>query len=292
VITRRQLLAESAERLRMARCDSPDLDARVLLKEALHLSDLELVTAADHVASPEAALTLAAMVARRVAGEPVARILGHREFWGMRFDLGPDTLVPRPDSETVVETVHEVFGTAGLRRVLDLGTGTGCLLISVLHDYPEASGVGVDVSAGALAVAQGNAERLGVGARAAFVRSDWGAEIADVFDLIVSNPPYIVRADISGLDAEVRLHDPALALDGGADGLDAYRAVARDAARLLTPDGVLIAELGAGQAADVAGIMAAEGLVQHGAARPDLAGIPRALVVRRENALGNGAAKG
>ena len=124
MITRRELLAESAERLRMARCDSPELDARVLLKEALHLSDLELVTAADHVASPEGALALAAMVARRVAGEPVARILGHREFWGLRFDLGPDTLVPRPDTETLVEAVHEVFGPAGPRPSRNPGRTT------------------------------------------------------------------------------------------------------------------------------------------------------------------------
>jgi release factor glutamine methyltransferase len=290
--TRRQLLAEVVERLRMARCDSPELDARVLLKEALHLSDLELVTAADHPASPEAALNLAAMVARRVAGEPVARILGHREFWGMRFDLGPETLVPRPDTETLVETAVEVCGRPGPGRVLDLGTGTGCLLIAILSEFPAAQGVGVDLSERALKVAAANAGRLGVGGRCSFVRSDWGAEVDGAFDLIVSNPPYIVTADMAGLDAEVRLHDPALALDGGADGLDAYRRVARDAARLLAESGTLIVELGAGQEGEVAEIMATEGFVRDGAARRDLAGIPRALVVRRENSLGNRAATG
>jgi release factor glutamine methyltransferase len=292
VTTRRELLAGAVTQLRAARCDTPELDARVLLKEALGLSDLDLVTAADRDVSPEAAAALAGMVARRMAGEPVARIIGHREFWGLRFELGPDTLVPRPDTETLVEAVVEVCGRAGPRRVLDLGTGTGCLLIAVLSEFPGASGVGVDLSEGALAVARGNAGRLGVGGRAEFVRSDWGAAVEGCFDLVLSNPPYIEHEDIAGLDAEVRLHDPALALDGGADGLDAYRAVARDGARLLTRDGVMIAELGAGQEADVAAIMARDGLVQDGAARPDLAGIPRALVVRRQNSLGNQEANG
>ncbi|MGQ4275356.1 peptide chain release factor N(5)-glutamine methyltransferase [Terrihabitans sp. B22-R8] len=288
--TRRALLAEAAERLRMARCDSPELDARVLMKEALHLSDAELIAAANDPASPEGGIAFEAMIARRVAGEPVARIVGHREFWGLRFDLSAETLVPRPDTETLVEAAISACRGAAPRNVLDFGTGTGCLLIVLLHEFPDAEGLGVDISARALATAQRNAERLGVSGRVRFVQSDWGAGVEGAFDLIVSNPPYIAHEEIAGLDREVRVYDPPAALDGGADGLDAYRAVARDSARLLARDGVLIVELGQGQEADVAAAMRDAGLRADGPARPDLAGIPRALVVRRENILGNHAA--
>ncbi len=279
--TRNELLSRSVERLRMAKLDTPELDARVLLKYALKLSDAELIGSADIIVSPDCAGALENMITRRVRGEPVARITGHKEFWGLSFELGIDTLVPRPETETLIETTLAAFGRGAPERVLDLGTGTGCLLLGTLSEYPAATGVGVDVAPKAIEVAAGNAKRLGFAQRAEFQVSNWDKEVEGLFDLVLSNPPYILRGDIEKLAPEVRLHDPVLALDGGADGLTAYRKLAAAAARRLAPEGLLIAELGAGQEAEVAAIMAGAGLTVDGRARPDLAGIPRALVVRR-----------
>jgi release factor glutamine methyltransferase len=279
--TRNELLNRTVERFRMAKLDSPELDARVLVKHALKLTDAELIGAADRLASPECAATLDNMVTRRVSGEPVARILGHKEFWGLSFALGLDTLVPRPETETLIEAALAAFGRAAPGRILDLGTGTGCLLLAALSEFTEATGVGADLAPKAVEVAASNAARLGFAGRAAFQVSDWDAEIEGEFDLLLSNPPYILKGDIENLPSEVKLFDPLLALDGGKDGLAAYRKLAAAAVRRLAPGGLLIAELGAGQEADVAAVMAAEGLHVEGPARPDLAGIPRALVVRR-----------
>jgi release factor glutamine methyltransferase len=279
--TRNELLSQSVERLRMAKLDTPELDARVLLKYALKLSDAELIASADNVVSPDGVSALENMITRRVRGEPVARIIGHREFWGLSFELGLDTLVPRPDTETLVEAALAAFGRAAPATILDLGTGTGCLLLAALSEYPEATGVGVDLAPKAVEVAAANAERLGLSGRARFLVSDWDRKVEGAFDLVLSNPPYILEGDIETLAPEVRLHDPLLALDGGPDGLAAYRELAAAAARRLTPEGVLIAELGQGQEGDVVAIMEAAGLKADGPARPDLAGIPRALVVRR-----------
>jgi release factor glutamine methyltransferase len=279
--TRNELLSQSVERLRMAKLDTPELDARVMLKYALKLSDAELIGCADKVVSPDGVTTLESMVARRVRGEPVARIIGHREFWGLRFELGLDTLVPRPETETLIEAALAAFGRAAPATILDLGTGTGCLLLAALSEYPEAEGVGIDLAPKAVEVAAANAKRLGLAGRARFLVSDWDAKVDGQFDLVLSNPPYILKGDIERLDPEVRLHDPLLALDGGPDGLAAYRKLAAAGARRLTPDGVLIAELGQGQEKAVAAIMAGAGLRVDGPACPDLAGIPRALVVRR-----------
>jgi release factor glutamine methyltransferase len=279
--TRSELLSQAVERLRMAKLDTPELDARVLLKYALKLTDAELIGSADKTASPDGAVALENMVTRRVSGEPVARIIGHREFWGLSFELGLDTLVPRPETETLIETALAAFGRAQPATILDLGTGTGCLLLAALSEFPDAQGLGVDLAPKAVETAAANAERLGLAARARFLVSDWDAEVEGRFDLLLSNPPYITKGDIETLAPEVRLHDPPLALDGGPDGLTAYRELAAAAARRLAPDGVLIAELGQGQEGDVAAIMAEAGLKVDGPARPDLAGIPRALVVRR-----------
>lgn len=279
--TRNELLSQSVERLRMAKLDTPELDARVLLKYALKLNDAELIGGADRIVSPDCASILESMVSRRVRGEPVARIVGHKEFWGLSFELGLHTLVPRPETETLIEAALAAFGRGAPRRVLDLGTGTGCLLLGALSEYPEASGVGVDIAPKAVEVAAANAGRLGFAGRAEFLVSDWDKGVEGSFDLVLSNPPYILREDIEKLAPEVRLHDPLLALDGGPDGLSAYRKLATAAARRLAPGGLLIAELGIGQEAGVAAIMAGAGLTVDGQARPDLAGIPRALVVRR-----------
>jgi release factor glutamine methyltransferase len=279
--TRNELLNQTVERFRMAKLDTPELDARVLIKHALKLSDADLIGAADRLASPECAASLDNMVTRRVRGEPVARILGHREFWGMSFSLGVDTLVPRPETETLIEAALAAFGRGAPSRILDLGTGTGCLLIAALSEFPHATGLGTDLAPKAVEVAAGNAARLGFAERAEFKVADWDGTIDGHFDLVLSNPPYVLREDIGTLAPEVRFFDPVLALDGGPDGLDAYRQLADAAVRRLAPAGVLIAELGAGQEADVAAIMTAAGLRLDGPARPDLAGIPRALVVRR-----------
>ncbi len=279
--TRGELLRGTVERLRMAKLETPELDARVLVKEALRLSDAELIAAQDRPASPEGITTIESMISRRIAGEPVARILGHKEFWGLRFDLGVDTLVPRPETETLVDAALAAFGRGGPAHVLDLGTGTGCLLLAVLSEFPEARGLGVDLARRAVEIAEANSVRLGLAGRAQFKVSNWDAKVDGAFDLILSNPPYIPEREIAKLPLEVRLHDPALALNGGKDGLGAYRSLADVAVRRLAPKGVLIAELGAGQEVAVAAIMAGSGLIVDRPARPDLAGIPRALVVRR-----------
>lgn len=280
--TVRSALADARARLEGAGIEGADLDARVLLRDILNVSDAVLLTEGSRPLSEDVAARFSENLDRRVAGEPVARILGHREFWGLDFALGPDTLVPRPDTEIVVEAALAAMRRAekAAPNIADFGTGTGCILLALLHEMPDARGVGVDRSPGALEVARGNAERLGLAGRARFIQSDWGAGLEAGLDLLVSNPPYISSREISGLDVEVRAHDPRLALDGGADGLESYRLIVADAARLLVPGGVLVLELGVGQGPEVSGLATAAGL-RVGEIRPDLAGIPRALVAIR-----------
>jgi release factor glutamine methyltransferase len=213
---------------------------------------------------------------------PVARILGWKEFWGLPFKLNADTLVPRPETEIVVEAALATFSAhrSQLLRIVDLGTGSGALLLALLAELPNAFGIGTDISLAALECARDNAQALGLAARAAFVACDYGQAIAGGVDLLVANPPYVARGDIAGLAPEVRDFDPPRALDGGPDGLDGYRAIAADAGRLLAPHGVLMVELGRGQAAAVAALFAAAGLAVE-PPKHDLSGIARALVVRR-----------
>jgi release factor glutamine methyltransferase len=231
-----------------------------------------------------------ALVERRASGEPVGRILGRREFWGLDFALGPDTLEPRPDSEALVEAaldfVDRAYGRQAPLRIADLGTGTGCLLIALLSELPAAWGTGVDISAGAVAVARGNAEAIHVSDRAHFVVGSWTAPLVlsggeTRFDVIVTNPPYIESDACAKLDREVAEHDPVAALDGGPDGLDAYRAILSDIPRVMAPYGALFLELGRGQAAAVCDLARSRGLMP-GAVHRDLAGIERVLTVRRE----------
>jgi len=221
------------------------------------------------------------MLRRTLAHEPLSRVLGAREFWGLDFMLSPDTLDPRPETETLVEAVLARLPERGRpRRFLDLGTGTGCLLLALLSEYPAATGVGVDLAAGAVDTAARNAERHGLRPRAEFVVGNWGKGLTEAFDVIVANPPYIASSDLAALPPEVRDYDPSLALDGGADGLAAYRAIAADLPRLLAPAGFFACEIGAGQENAVAGIISAAGLVIDNVL-PDLAGIPRCVVARR-----------
>jgi release factor glutamine methyltransferase len=254
---------------------SPALDARVLLREALGLTAADLAAHADEPLGDGTA-RLADFAARRLAGEPVARIRGVQEFWGMPFRLSPATLVPRPETETVVETALAAFSDRPCRRILDLGTGTGCILVALLSEWPGSIGIGVDRSLEAAMTARRNAVANGVGARAAFMVGDWGSALAGPFDLIVSNPPYIETTALAGLQREVRDHDPGLALDGGADGLAAYRRITAEAARLLAPAGLLAMEVGRGQAEQVCALMRDAGLANC-AVTHDLSGIGRVV---------------
>jgi release factor glutamine methyltransferase len=229
---------------------------------------------------PAAALgRLEGFSARRLAGVPVWRILGEREFWGLPFSLSPATLEPRPDSETLVEAA--LTALAGRREeelsLLDLGTGTGCLLLALISELPKARGLGIDLSGEACTTAAGNAARNGLGGRATFRQGDWTQGLAGRFDLIVSNPPYIPSGEIAGLAAEVREHDPLLALDGGADGLEPYRLFAACLPALIAPGGILVLEIGAGQGPDVVALMRAGGL-EFRMSRNDLGGHERALI--------------
>ena len=274
-MTRDDALAILRRAFAEAGLDSPDLDARLLLAEALQVDAVE-IAARPQVPLGERALRLADLARRRLHREPVGRILGRREFWGLSFELSPETLEPRPDSETVVELALSLVPARQGLTVLDLGTGSGCLLVALLHEVPQATGVGVDRSPGALATARRNAWRNGIGERAAFVACDWTSALRGGFDLIVCNPPYIPSSDIASLAPEVREHDPAAALDGGDDGLAAYRIIFAKAARLLAAGGTLVVEIGSTQEPAVRRLAQAAGLevirVTH-----DLAGHPRAV---------------
>jgi release factor glutamine methyltransferase len=265
--------------------ESPELDARLLIGHALGLDLTGLIVAAARTLSAEEARTIEAMAERRLAGEPVARIVGHKEFWGLSFELSAATLVPRPDTETLVEAALEFTRDAEMAerpiRIADIGTGTGAILLALLSELPQARGIGTDISRDALTVATHNAERLKLLDRADFVESDYASALDGQFDLIVSNPPYIRSRDIESLALDVRVHDPHLALDGGDDGFDAYRAIAPQAARLLRPDAALIVEIGQGQADDVIRIFAAAGLIPDCAPKADLAGIGRVILARK-----------
>jgi release factor glutamine methyltransferase len=269
---------------RAAGLDSPALDAQLLIGHALGLDRTALLSNAERKLGTAEADAVAALKARRLAREPVARITGVKEFWSLDFTVTPATLVPRPETETVVEAALTAIDAEGLRavplRLLDLGTGSGALLIALLSELPQAVGIGTDVSLAALAAARANAARHGVGDRAQFVACDFGTALKGPFDLVVANPPYVASGTIAALASEVRDYDPALALDGGRDGLAAYRAIAADIGRLLAPSGVLVTELGAGQCKAVARLFAQRGLTV-GRTVNDLAGIPRALTVHK-----------
>jgi release factor glutamine methyltransferase len=262
--------------------DSAELDARLIIGHALALDHTALAVQARRVLATAEAATIDALATRRLAREPVARILGRKEFWGLSFKLTPRTFLPRPETETVVAAAlaalaHDHVGSRAL-RIADLGTGSGALVLSILSELRgEAFGVGTDISLAALDCARDNAAARRE--RVSFVACDYGAAIEGPIDLIVSNPPYIPRWEIATLEPEVRAFDPRPALDGGQDGLDGYRAIAADARRLLAPDGILVVELGCGQAAAVTSLFTAAGLASS-APRHDLSGIPRALVAR------------
>ena len=270
-----------AAQLKSAAIESAELDARILIGHALGLDLTGLISAAQRQLTSDESARLGDFVRRRLAGEPVARIIGEKEFWGLPLQLSSATLVPRPDTETVVELALELLRAGGdlnrPLRIADLGTGSGAILLALLSELPAAQGFGTDISQAALQTAAANAARAGLSDRAAFMACDYASGLAGPFDLIVSNPPYIRSADIDGLAAEVRNHDPLAALDGGADGLDGYRALIPQAAGLLAPGGSLVVEAGQGQSGPIEALMTAAGLTPATAPKADLAGIPRAV---------------
>ncbi|WFU55844.1 peptide chain release factor N(5)-glutamine methyltransferase [Bradyrhizobium pachyrhizi] len=274
-----------AARLKAAGRDAAELDARLLVGAALGLDLTGMVTGAKRALTGDEADHLERLAQRRLAGEPIARILGVKEFWGLPLHLSAATLVPRPDTETVVERALELLRADGAAeralRIADLGTGSGAILLALLSELPNAHGFATDISAEALQTASRNAAELGLSQRTTWIKCNYGSGLAGAFELIVSNPPYIPSADIAGLDIEVRAHDPRTALDGGADGLDAYRALISQSAGLLALGGFLVVEVGHGQSGDIEALMTASGLSPTGPPKADLGGIPRAVSARR-----------
>jgi release factor glutamine methyltransferase len=274
------MLDAAAAILRAAGVDSARLDARLIVAAATGWSREELLVSPRRVPGEAAFAEIESLVARRAAREPLSHILGRRDFWSLSLRVSPAVLTPRPDSETVVEAVcdwakrHQPPAT-----VLDLGTGSGCLLLALLAEFPRATGIGVDRSAPALDVAAANARALGLAGRARFRHGNWTDGLDGRFDVVVSNPPYIPAGEIAGLEPEVARFEPRAALDGGRDGLDAYRTLLPGVRRLLAPGGVIVLEVGAGQAGPVATIAANIGLRPAGTRR-DLAGIERAVVIQ------------
>lgn len=265
--------------------EQPRRDARLLLCHALDISPENLIRDPARGLSATERGRLDALTARRARREPISRITGRREFWSLPFRLSPDTLDPRPDSETLVEAILEALvadGRAGERNqtLLDLGTGSGCLLLALLRELPQARGLGVDRSAGACMVAADNAAALGLADRASFCVADWGRGLTGHFDVIVANPPYIPDAEIAGLWPEVAHYDPRSALAGGPDGLAAYRALTEDLCRLLAPGGIGGLELGANQGPAVRSILTAAGLEVR-SSMSDLAGVERCILAQR-----------
>ncbi len=282
-VTLNQAFLGAAAVLREAGIDTPELDARLLLCHAAGLSHEAYVAGAGGPVQPATLARFGTAIDRRLKREPVARITGTREFYGRGFTIAPPALDPRPDTETLIEAALALVERRGWRdqtlSLLDLGTGTGCILVTLLAELPCAQGLGTDLSPSALALAAANAMRLGVGSRAAFMAADWLDGIDGTFDLVLSNPPYLASGEIAGLAPEVAAYDPMLALDGGPDGLDAYRRIAAGAPKVLADGGRLLVEIGAGQAAQVSDIFRAAGLKldPSQAIGRDLAGRPRVV---------------
>jgi release factor glutamine methyltransferase len=276
-VSRAKLMERGCSLLRAAGIDSPRREARLLLAHSVQLTTADLLRDPHRPADP---MAYESVLARRAAREPLAYILGEREFWSLNFAVSTATLIPRPESEILIEAALAAFaGRAPPQRILDLGSGSGCLLLAALHEFSHAFGIGVDRSIAAVRLAAANAAVLGLARRAAFLSADWSAPLRARFDLVLCNPPYIPTSAIGGLMPEVARHEPVTALDGGPDGLAAYRQIIALLGGLLPRDGVAILELGVGQDAAVAALAKARGM--GATTRPDLAGIPRAMVLTR-----------
>jgi release factor glutamine methyltransferase len=272
------LLAAATARLKAAGSDTPVLDARLLLQAAGGMTREELILGPDRALTEEQLARYERFIARREQHEPVSRILGTREFYGRTFRVTPATLDPRPDTETLIDAALPMMPQGA--RILDLGTGTGAIAVTLLAERPDASGIATDLSPEALAVAQANAEANGVAQRLGFAQGSWFEPVSGLFDMILSNPPYIPESEIEGLSADVRNFDPRLALLGGNDGLDPYRVIASRSAAHLAAGGHVLVEIGAGQAEDVTAIFGARGFMLHGQYQ-DLGGHVRCLAFGR-----------
>lgn len=274
------LLRDTAVALTAAGIDNARFEARLLLAHAAGVTIEWLVAHGDEAPPPSVVEALRALTARRIRREPMAYVTGEREFWGLPFKVSPAVLVPRPDSETLIEAALALMpGRTEPWRIVDLGVGSGCLLLTLLREFPNARGVGLDASAEALSVAQYNADALGVGARTHLVGGDWrlqgwAGQLGGPFDLLVSNPPYIETEAIDGLMPEVARFEPRLALDGGGDGLAAYRIIADQAAGLVVDGGRVLIEAGEGQVTDISKLLSAAGFAVGGPWK-DLGGIDR-----------------
>ncbi|MCB9947392.1 MAG: peptide chain release factor N(5)-glutamine methyltransferase [Rhodospirillaceae bacterium] len=275
------VVLRSADVLRKAGIDSAATDARLLAGAALNLDRAGLLAERDRALTAADVAAVEVLVRRRLAREPVSRILGRREFWSLDLRITAAVLDPRPDSETLVATVLDLVDDRQAPwLVLDLGTGSGCLLLALLTELPRARGIGVDLCPAALACARANARRLGLGDRACFVAADWAGSLAcEAFHIVVTNPPYIATGGLDSLPPEVARYDPPRALDGGADGLAVYRRLVPQIAGLLRPDGIAAVEVGAGQAAEVAGLLSRHRLSVVDVRR-DLAGIERCVAAQ------------
>ena len=273
------LIADAAARLAAAGIDNPRLDARVLLGHVLNVPGGELLFGNAKV-SGEARTKFESAIARRISREPVAYITGEKEFWSLPFAVGPGVLIPRPETETLIEEALKLFpDRSAPRRILDLGTGSGIRLLTLLHLLPAARGVGVDAAEDGLGWAKANISRLGLESRASLERAHWDEGIDGAFDLVVSNPPYVARDAMAQLAPELSF-EPRSALDGGADGLEAYRSLAPVLMRRVAPEGHVLLEIGADQGAAVPAIMSAAGLVVSHVAN-DLAGLARVVVAKK-----------
>ncbi len=275
------LLRTLTTRFAAAGIDSARIDARVLLAHVLGVEPLQLFNRPERVLTPPELEQAEALARRREAREPMAHITGRRGFWTIELEVTADTLDPRPDTETLVEAVLAALpDRQAPLSLVDFGTGTGCILLALLSELPRATGLGIDISPGALAVAERNARRLGLAERAGFKLGDWGRGLAGRIDVITSNPPYIPESDLAALEPEVARWEPRTALTAGPDGLEAYRILAPQMAELLAPGGLAAVEVGKGQAPEVAALMGAAGLVAV-ETRPDLAGVERCVLARK-----------
>lgn len=276
------LLKDATARLKQADvAETPRLDAILLLEQASGISTSRIRLDPAAALTPEVVTAFEALLMRRLAREPVSKIIGLREFWGLDFRTNRDVLDPRPDSETLVAGVlATVSDKQAVLRLVDFGTGSGCLLLSLLHELPNASGLAVDLSPAALSIAQENAARLGLSARTTFRQGSWGEGLDGAFDILISNPPYIESAVVPTLEPEVTAYDPPLALDGGADGLVAYRQLMPDLARLAAPRAFVALEIGMGQDAAVSSLLGQAGFAEI-AVLPDLSGIGRVVTGRK-----------
>ena len=254
-----------------------DLEARRILEDYAQIRWSDILSHPDKEISEKACAAIARVEKRRLAGEPLSRIAGQREFYGRNFMLGADTLDPRPDTEIMIEAALKALQNPA-PSILDLGTGTGCILLTLLAELPNAQGTGIDLSQGALEVAQGNAARHGLEARATFIQSNWWDSVEGAYDLIISNPPYIPNQDIANLAPEVKNHDPILALDGGVDGYDAYKIIFSRLKKHLNAGGFALFEIGINQCGYIVRLAEESGFTVD-AIHPDLAGIPRVVEI-------------